>query len=82
MRIWKYNQKTNPKLKIKNKNIEENNDINQNVKESKRYKSPISFSNKETIKEINNTATSVNPERERFIPKYCCIRRKYYVSRI
>jgi len=57
-----YNQKTNPKLKVKNKNIEENNDINQNVKESKRYKSPITFSNKETIKEQKNLTKDVNIE--------------------
>ena len=57
-----YNHKTNPKFKVKNNNIEENNDINQNVKESKRYKSPTTLSNKETIKEQKNVAKNINLE--------------------
>ena len=57
-----YNHRSTPKLKVKNKTPEENNDINHNEKESKRYKSPITISNKEIVKEQKSLPKSTNLE--------------------
>ena len=59
-----YNHRSLPKLKVKNKNTGENNDLNHNThntKESKRFKSPLSFSNSEELKEqiISSKITNI-----------------------
>ena len=59
-----YNHRSLPKLKVKNKNTGENNDLNHNThnsKESKRFKSPLSFSNLEELKEqiISSKTTNI-----------------------
>ena len=59
-----YNHCSLPKLKVKNKNTGENNDLNHNThnsKESKRFKSPLSFSNSKELKEqiISSKTTNI-----------------------